>query len=71
MSGKLDWSDYEEIGALLRERSPELDPLTVRFTDLKRMICELPEFGGNPETCNEKKLEAAQMAWMEAIQDEE
>lgn len=71
MAGKLDWSDYEELGEILYERMPEVDPLTVRFTDLKDWVCSLPEFGGNPETCNEKKLEAVQMAWVEAFQDAE
>ena len=71
MPGKLDWSDYDEIGEILHERMPEVDPLTLRFTDLRDWICGLPEFGGNPETCNEKKLEAVQMAWVEAFQDEE
>ena len=71
MPDKLDWNDYEEIGEILYERMPEVDPLTLRFTDLRDWICGLPEFGGNPETCNEKKLEAVQMAWVEAFQDEE
>lgn len=70
MSSRLDWSDYEEIGELLHERMPEVDPLSIQFTELKEWVCSLPEFGGHPTTCNEKKLEAVQMAWMDAFQDE-
>ena len=70
MADNLDWSDYEEIGEILYERMPEVDPLSVRFTDLKEWVCALPEFGGSAETSNEKKLEAVQMAWVQAFEDE-
>ena len=70
MAGKLDWSDFEQIGEILYERMPEIDPLSVRFTELKEWVCALPEFGGSADTCNEKKLEAVQMAWLETFQDE-
>ena len=30
------WTDAEEIGIQLQEKFPEIDPLTVRFTDLQR-----------------------------------
>ena len=48
---------------------PELDPLTVRFTDLHRYVTELPDFKGDPKASNEGKLEAIQMAWHEEVQD--
>jgi FeS assembly protein IscX len=39
--------------------------LEVRFTELHRMVTELPVFADNPKTSNEAKLEAIQMAWYE------
>lgn len=63
MSDKIMWRDIEEIGIRLHETHPNVDPLTVRFTDLHRWICELEGFADDPEASNEKKLEAIQMAW--------
>ena len=69
MSPKLRWTDTAEIGIALAESFPGLDPLTLRFTDLHRRICELEEFGDDPKASNEAKLEAIQMAWYEEYQD--
>jgi FeS assembly protein IscX len=69
MPNRLMWSDYEEIALRLREKFPELDPLSVRFTDLRQWVCELEDFGDDPKASNEKKLEAIQMAWHEEHQD--
>ena len=57
--------DAEDIGIALNERFPDLDPLTVRFTDLHRYVTELPDFGDDPKGSNEKILEAIQMAWLD------
>lgn len=65
----MDWNEPHEIGFQLLENHPEIDPLTVRFTDLHRYILELPGFQGDPKTSNEKILEAIQMAWLEEWQD--
>ena len=59
----LDWPDAEEIALRLMEKYPDTDPLTVRFTDLRRWVCELAEFKGNPEASSEGILERIQMAW--------
>jgi FeS assembly protein IscX len=69
MPAKLTWNDSEEIGFLLHEKFPELDPLALRFTDLYRRVCELEGFDDDPQASNEKRLEAIQMAWYEARQD--
>ena len=69
--GGLQWTDSEEIGARLHEELPEQDPLTVRFTDLQKWVCELDDFDDDPAASNEAKLEAIQMAWLEAYQDAE
>lgn len=61
----MTWRDAEDIGIALAERFPDLDPLTVRFTDLHRWVTELPAFTGDPKGSNEKLLEAIQMAWLD------
>jgi FeS assembly protein IscX len=65
----LHWSDIEEIGILLAEKFPDIDPLTVRFTDLHRYITELPGFVDDPKKSNESKLEAVQMAWYDEYKE--
>lgn len=62
---KLTWEMSEDIGIALHEKFPEIDPLTLRFTDLHRMVTELDEFEDDPHRSNEAKLEAIQMAWYE------
>ncbi|GJL62114.1 MAG: Fe-S assembly protein IscX [Nitrospirales bacterium] len=69
MSQELTWDDIEDIGIRLQEEHPELDPLTVRFTDMHAWIVAWPEFTGDPKGSNEKKLEAIQMAWHEEYED--
>ena len=64
MARRLNWADSEEIALLLYEGSPETDPLTVRFTDLREMVCSLPGFADDPQASSEGKLEAIQMAWL-------
>ncbi len=65
MPPKLTWSDTEDLALALHERFPHLDPLTVRFTDLHRWVCELPDFGDDPRASSEGRLEAIQMAWLD------
>ena len=71
MEAPLAWTDIEDIAYALFEKEPALDPLTVRFTDLRDKILELPNFTGEREQCNEKILEAVQMAWLEEFQDQD
>jgi FeS assembly protein IscX len=63
MPKELTWDDAEDLGILLSEKHPETDPLAVRFTDLHRLVTELPGFKDDPKKSNEGKLEAIQMAW--------
>jgi len=67
---KFSWTDIEDIALGLMESHPDLDPLTVRFTDLHKWVTELPNFEGDPKDSNEKKLEAIQMAWYEEYKEE-
>ena len=69
MPRDLTWDAAEDIGILLSEKFPDVDPLTVRFTDLHKYVTELPEFTADPKDSNEGKLEAIQMAWYEEFKD--
>lgn len=69
MPREINWNDVLEIGILLQEQYPELDPYTVRFTDLHRYVTALPGFIGDPLKSNEAMLEAIQTAWHEEYQD--
>ena len=69
MSQEFTWDNAEDIGILLSEKHPEVDPLSIRFTDLHRYVTELPTFRDDPKLSNEGKLEAIQMAWYEEYQD--
>lgn len=64
----LRWSDADEIGFQLGEKFPDTDPLTVRFTDLQRLVTELGEFDDAGES-SEQALEAIQMAWAECYRE--
>lgn len=61
----LDWSDVRDIAIGLLEAHSNVDPITVRFTDLHRWVTELPGFAGDPKRSNEQILEAIQMAWLD------
>ena len=65
----MKWTDSEDIGIALAEKFPELDPLAVRFTDLRQKVLELDGFSDDPAGSNEAKLEAIQMAWFEELED--
>jgi FeS assembly protein IscX len=69
MPAEITWNDAEEIGIQLQENFPDVDPLTVRFTDLHRYVTELPGFSDDPAKSNESKLEAIQMAWYEEFKE--
>lgn len=66
----LKWADADEIGFQLHEKLPTIDPLQVRFTELRQRVLELEEFLDTPETSSEKALEAIQMAWLEYFRGE-
>lgn len=69
MNRPLMWTDTEDIALALADRFPDIDPLTIRFTDLHRWVLQLENFADDPKNSNEKKLEAIQMAWLEEWQD--
>ena len=61
----MKWTDVNDIAIELAETHPDVDPLSVRFTDLRQWVMDLPDFDDDPAHCGEKILEAIQMAWMD------
>lgn len=62
---KLTWKDSRLIGQELADEYPDLDPLTVSFEKMHAMILALPDFDDDPESSNEKLLEAILLAWLD------
>ena len=69
MARTLRWDDAEDIAEGLLAAHPDVDPLSVRFTDLHRWVTELPGFADDSQASTEGKLEHIQMAWVE-LRDE-
>jgi len=65
----MNWTDAEDIALALMDAHPDVDPLTVRFTDLHRWVVALPGFGDDAKNSNEGLLEAIQMKWLEEYRD--
>ncbi len=63
----MKWADIHDIAIELSELKPEIDPITVRFTDLWQWVMDLEEFDDERDRCNEKILEAIQAAWIEEL----
>jgi FeS assembly protein IscX len=61
----LKWTDTREIAIELCEAHPEVNPMTVRFTDLYQWVLDLPGFADDPKHAGEKVLEAIQMVWLD------
>ena len=69
MAKPLTWNDPDEIGVLLSEAHPNVDPLSVSFDDLQRYVSELDGFGGDHNKADKSKLQAIQMAWHAEVLD--
>jgi len=61
----LKWTDSLEIAIQLADAHPDIDPNTIRFTDLREWVMALPGFDDVPDRSGEKILEAIQMAWID------
>lgn len=61
----LKWTDVHELAAALYDTHPDVDPKTLRFTDLHRWVMALPGFDDDPNRSGEKILEAIQQAWID------
>lgn len=64
----LKWLDIQDLAFELAEAHPEVDPISVRFTDLMAWILALEEFDDDPKHCSERILEAVQQAWIEELE---
>ncbi|EGF32855.1 Fe-S clusters-like protein [Oxalobacteraceae bacterium IMCC9480] len=64
----MKWTDTIRIAEELCDKYPDIDPLTVRFTDLHQWVCGLDGFDDEPGRSGEKILESIQMAWIAEIQ---
>jgi FeS assembly protein IscX len=65
----LKWDQAEDIAEVLAENHPGLNPLDVRFVDLRQWVIDLDEFDDDDGASNEAKLEAIQMAWNELYEE--
>jgi FeS assembly protein IscX len=61
----MNWTDSLDIAIALDEAYPDINPLTIGFVDLKKMIITLEEFNDDEKKSGEKILEAIQMNWIE------
>ncbi len=61
----LRWTDVYDIAIELEDAYPEQDIVNIRFTDLWKMVMDLPDFDDDKEHCNEKVLQAIQAAWLD------
>ena len=61
----MKWTDSLRIAEELAEQYPDIDPKTVRFTDLMQWVMALDGFTEGAEHCGEKILEAIQLAWID------
>jgi FeS assembly protein IscX len=64
-STDMKWTDIQDIAIALLETHPDVDPRTVRFTDLHAWVLALPGFDDDPRRSGEKILEAIQQAWID------
>lgn len=60
----MKWSDAQRIAEELYDRYPDVDPLTLRFTELHGKVCQLEGFDDDPDRSNERILEAILLAWL-------
>jgi FeS assembly protein IscX len=60
----LNWNDSQELGELLFEKYDSVNPMTVRFADLRKWVLDLEDFAGKPNA-SEENLAAIQKAWHE------
>jgi FeS assembly protein IscX len=61
----MKWTDSQAIAEALYDKLPDIDPKTVRFTDLMEWVLELDDFDDAAEHCGERILEAIQLAWID------
>ncbi|KAF1010508.1 MAG: Fe-S cluster assembly protein IscX [Burkholderia sp.] len=61
----MKWTDSLEIAIALAEKFPDVDPKTIRFTDLRQWVLKLEGFEDDHARSGEKILEAIQSHWID------
>ena len=61
----LKWTDAQTIAEELYDANPELDPVTLRLSELRDMVLALEDFDDDPQASNEPRLEAILQAWLD------
>lgn len=61
----LKWKDAQRIAEELYDNEPDLDPVTLRLSELRELVLALPDFDDDPEKSNETILEAILQAWLD------
>ncbi len=61
----MKWTDVQRIAEELYDNHDDIDPKTIRFTQLRDLIIALPDFNDDPSRSGEKVLEAIQQAWID------
>lgn len=64
----MKWTDVTRIAEDLADTYPDIDPKTIRFTDLMAKVMALPGFDDSEDRCGERVLEAIQQAWIEEVE---
>ncbi|MBP6115035.1 MAG: Fe-S cluster assembly protein IscX [Neisseriaceae bacterium] len=64
----MKWTDTLYIAETLADTHEDIDPKTVRFTQLRDLVMALPEFDDDPDRCGERILEAIQQAWIDELE---
>lgn len=63
----MKWTNTLDIAIALSEKHDNIDPKTIRFTDLHAWVIALEGFEDEPNRSNERILEAIQMAWIDEM----
>lgn len=61
----MKWTDSLLIAQALYDQYPQIDPKSIRYTDLMQWVLNLEEFNDDPDKCGERILEAIQLAWID------
>ena len=61
----LTWKDSLSIAEELYDAEPDLDPVTLRLSELRDRVLALPDFVDDPEKSTEAALEAILQAWLD------
>lgn len=61
----LKWTDSRAIAEELYDNEPDLDPTTLRMTELHAKILALPDFDDDPQASSEARLETILQIWID------